>query len=35
MKEDPALGAGLNLYHGRVVHPGVAQAHGLRLESWH
>lgn len=35
LNDDPALGAGLNLYHGRVVHPGVAQAHGLKLESWH
>ncbi len=35
LKADPALGAGLNLYHGRVVHPGVAEAHRLRLETWH
>jgi alanine dehydrogenase len=35
LKADPALGAGLNLYHGKVVHPGVAEAHGLRLETWH
>jgi len=35
LKADPALGAGLNLYHGKVVHPGVADAHGMRLESWH
>jgi alanine dehydrogenase len=31
---DPALGAGLNLFHGKVVHPGVAEAHGMRLDSW-
>ena len=34
LREDPALAAGLNLFRGRVVHPGVAEAHGMRLESW-
>jgi alanine dehydrogenase len=34
LREDPALAAGLNLFRGRVVHPGVAEAHGIRLETW-
>ena len=34
LREDPALAAGLNLFRGRVVHPGVAEAHGMRLETW-
>ena len=34
LREDQALAAGLNLFRGRVVHPGVAEAHGMRLESW-
>lgn len=34
LREDPALLAGLNLFRGRVVHPGVAEAHGMRLETW-
>ncbi|MFZ5877326.1 MAG: alanine dehydrogenase [Nitrospirota bacterium] len=34
LKADHALGAGLNVYHGKVVHPGVAEAHGMRLEAW-
>lgn len=34
LREDPALAAGLNLFRGRVVHPGVAEAHEMRLETW-
>ena len=34
LREDPALAAGLNLFRGRVVHQGVAEAHGMRLETW-
>jgi alanine dehydrogenase len=34
LREDPALAAGLNLFRGRVVHPGVAEAHGMRLDTW-
>jgi alanine dehydrogenase len=34
LREDPALAAGLNLFRGRVIHPGVAEAHGMRLETW-
>jgi alanine dehydrogenase len=34
LREDQALAAGLNLFRGRVVHPGVAEAHGMRLETW-
>lgn len=30
-RSDPALAAGLNVEAGRVVHPGVAEAHGLPL----
>jgi alanine dehydrogenase len=28
-REDPALARGLNVVHGHVTHPGVAEAHGL------
>lgn len=31
---DPELVSGLNLYQGKVVHPGVAEAHGMRVERW-
>ena len=34
LREDQALAAGLNLFRGRVVHPGVAEAHAMRLETW-
>lgn len=34
LREDPELASGLNVFRGRVVHPGVAEAHGMRLEPW-
>lgn len=34
LNDDAELASGLNLYHGRVVHEGVAEAHGMRLEEW-
>ena len=33
LREEAALAAGVNVFHGRLVHPGVAEAHGLRSES--
>lgn len=32
-KEDPALRAGLNVRSGRVIHPAVAAAHGMKCET--
>ncbi len=32
--EDGALARGLNVVHGRVVYPAVAEAHGLELADW-
>lgn len=29
LERDPVLAGGLNLYHGKVTHPAVAEAHGL------
>ncbi len=34
LRADPELASGLNVFRGRVVHPGVAEAHGMRAESW-
>jgi len=31
-RRDPALAKGVNIYKGRVTHPGVAEAHGIRCE---
>jgi len=33
-QEDAALAKGINIYNGRVTHPGVAEAHGMEFVQW-
>jgi len=33
-REDAALAKGVNIYKGKVTHPGVAEAHGMKFEKW-
>jgi alanine dehydrogenase len=33
-REDAALAKGVNIYKGKVTHPGVAEAHGMKCEKW-
>jgi alanine dehydrogenase len=33
-RDDAALAKGVNIYKGKVTHPGVAEAHGLKCEEW-
>ncbi len=33
-RDDAGLAKGLNIYKGKVTHPGVAEAHGLKYEKW-
>jgi alanine dehydrogenase len=33
-REDAALAKGINIYKGKVTHPGVAEAHGFKYEKW-
>jgi alanine dehydrogenase len=35
LRSDPGLGKGLNIYHGRVTHPGVASTFGIPLADIH
>ncbi|MBI3995258.1 MAG: alanine dehydrogenase [Nitrospirae bacterium] len=33
-RDDDALAKGVNIYKGKVTHPGVAEAHGMKCEEW-
>ena len=33
-RDDAALAKGLNIYKGKITHPGVAEAHGMKCEAW-
>lgn len=33
-RNDDALSRGMNIYQGKVAHPGVAEAHGMKYEKW-
>ncbi|MFQ5881257.1 MAG: alanine dehydrogenase [Candidatus Methylomirabilales bacterium] len=34
-RDNPAINKGLNVVHGKVTHPAVAEAHGMEYVPWH